>query len=64
MEPRPVAGDPRAAGSGKVRHKVVLTTGGVSGIGRAGAIVFPGSSDASYMSGQVLNPNGGTIVNG
>ena len=26
--------------------------------------VFLASSDASYMSGQVLHPNGGTIVNG
>jgi len=26
--------------------------------------VFLASDDASYMSGQVLHPNGGTIVNG
>jgi len=26
--------------------------------------IFLASDDASYMSGQVLHPNGGTIVNG
>lgn len=26
--------------------------------------VFLASADASYMSGQVLHPNGGTVVNG
>ena len=25
---------------------------------------FPASDDASYMTGQVLHPNGGTVVNG
>lgn len=26
--------------------------------------LFLASSDSSYMTGQVLHPNGGTIVNG
>ena len=30
----------------------------------AGSFVFLASDDASYMSGQVLHPNGGEIVNG
>jgi NAD(P)-dependent dehydrogenase (short-subunit alcohol dehydrogenase family) len=30
----------------------------------AGCFVFLASDDASYISGQVLHPNGGTVVNG
>lgn len=30
----------------------------------ANCFVFLASDDASYMSGQVLHPNGGTVVNG
>jgi NAD(P)-dependent dehydrogenase (short-subunit alcohol dehydrogenase family) len=30
----------------------------------ASCFVFLASSDASYMTGQVLHPNGGTITNG
>jgi NAD(P)-dependent dehydrogenase (short-subunit alcohol dehydrogenase family) len=30
----------------------------------AGSFVFLASDDASYMSGQVLHPNGGQVVNG
>lgn len=40
-------------------------------LGRAGepeegatCFVFPASDDASYMTGQVLHPNGGRVVNG
>jgi NAD(P)-dependent dehydrogenase (short-subunit alcohol dehydrogenase family) len=40
-------------------------------LGRAGqpmevapAYVFLASNDSSYMSGQVLHPNGGEIING
>jgi NAD(P)-dependent dehydrogenase (short-subunit alcohol dehydrogenase family) len=30
----------------------------------ASCFVFLASDDASYMSGQILHPNGGTVVNG
>jgi NAD(P)-dependent dehydrogenase (short-subunit alcohol dehydrogenase family) len=30
----------------------------------APSFVFLASDDASYMSGQVLHPNGGEVVNG
>ena len=31
---------------------------------RLPAFLFLACEDASYMSGQVLHPNGGTVVNG
>jgi len=51
--------------------KEVATFGSDSPLGRAGepwecaeCYVFLASSDASYMTGQVLHPNGGEIING
>jgi NAD(P)-dependent dehydrogenase (short-subunit alcohol dehydrogenase family) len=52
-------------------EKKVKEFGSETPLGRAGqpnevapSFVFLASDDASYMTGQVLHPNGGTIVNG
>ena len=49
----------------------VATVGSDTPLGRAGepkeiatSFVFLASEDSSYMTGQVLHPNGGRIVNG
>ena len=52
-------------------RKKVATFGSDVPLGRAGepvevapSYVFLASDDAAYMTGQVLHPNGGEIVNG
>ncbi|RHW36752.1 SDR family oxidoreductase [Lysinibacillus yapensis] len=40
MEPKPIIENPQYVGSGKLKHKVALITGGDSGIGAATAIAF------------------------
>jgi len=49
----------------------VATFGSDTPLGRAGepeevaaCFVFLASEDSSYMTGQVLHPNGGRVVNG
>ncbi len=57
--------------SGGASAKKLATFGKTTPMGRAGqpnevapAFLFLACDDSSYMSGQVLHPNGGTIVNG
>ena len=41
-------------------HKsVVLITGGLTGIGRANVILFIASDETSFITGYVLNVDGG-----
>ncbi len=62
MVPRPKVTLPEYRGSGKLKRKVALITGGDSGIGRAVAVLF--AREGANMTGQVLHPNGGEIING
>ena len=56
MTPRPQADDPTARGTGKLRGKVALITGGDSGIGRAVAIAF--AKEGADLAIVYLNEHG------
>jgi hypothetical protein len=63
--------EPRCSGSGRLKDKVVVVTGGDSGIGRASQpnevappFLFLACQDSSYFTGEVLHPNGGEIGGG
>ena len=56
MTPRPEAEDQGYRGSGKLRDKVALITGGDSGIGRAVAIVF--AKEGANVAVSYLNEHG------
>ena len=69
MVPRPKVVLPSYRACRKLAGKVGLITGGDSGIGRAVAVlfakeVFLASSESTYITGQILHPNGGEVING
>ena len=53
MRPRPRVEDPRHKGTGKLRDKVAIITGGDSGIGRAVAVLF--AKEGAHVSIVYLN---------
>ncbi len=53
MRPRPKSEDPEQRGSGKLRNKTALITGGDSGIGRAVAIAF--AKEGAHIAIVYLN---------
>lgn len=71
MQPRPQSSMRAWAESGKLSGRVASITGGGFDIATLAAIAFAkegadlllASDGASYMTGQLLHPNGGEIVN-
>ncbi|MDD3265943.1 MAG: SDR family oxidoreductase [Burkholderiales bacterium] len=56
MEPRPLHDDPKYIGSGKLKDKVAIITGGDSGIGKAIAIAF--AKEGAKLVISYLNEDG------
>ncbi|SID19356.1 putative dehydrogenasereductase [Mycobacteroides abscessus subsp. abscessus] len=52
MVPRPISEDPDYRGSGKLKGKVAIITGGDSGIGRAAAYSFVKGKDTGAWRGK------------
>lgn len=69
MKPLPIFDNPNYKGSGKLKDKVAVVTGGDSAMARgampyelASTFVFLASDDSSYMTGQVIHNNGGQVM--